>query len=319
MILNNMLRLLAKDKLAVFLFHKVPRSIDPLFPCDLDIHGFRRLLDFVRASYEVLPLDDAVARLQANTITRASACITFDDGYADWVDGAVPLLKELSLPATFFITTGLFFGRPMWHERLANIVRHAKGPLLDTTRFRLPPLQISDLAQKRAAIRILEFHFKYLPRDLRDDFLSELEQSVDVTPASLDLFTTEQLREISSQGFGIGSHTVDHPILSLCDKKQAMDEIGGTREILESITRSKISCFAYPNGRPYVDFSSQHIAMAKSAGYDCAVTTQWGTATRGTSKYQIPRFTPWGPDPMHMSFQVIRNSLANPEYIAEIS
>lgn len=317
MFLGSVLRHLARNRLSVFLFHKVPKEKDPLCPTDIDIAGFCDLLDFIQQHYQVLPLSEAVSLLVSGKLKEGGACITFDDGYHEWASGVVPILEKRSMHATFFITTGQFFGLPMWHERLANVVRFASGDRLDTSSFRLPPLSIVTLEDKQAAIRALEFHFKYLPIVIRDQYLDELEAATGASPQKLLPMSTLQLREISAKGFDIGSHTVEHPILSLCDAGRARQEIGETKEALESIICAKVSAFAYPNGRPYVDFTHQHISMVKELGYTHAVTTQWGAATKETSLFQIPRFTPWGPDRDHMSLQVIRNLIAKPEYIKE--
>jgi len=317
MFLGKVLRGMARNKLSVFLFHKVPARKDPLIPNDLDLIGFGRLLDFIQENFLVLPLSEAVTRLARGDLKRGCACITFDDGYPDWVSGVIPMLEARAFPATFFITTGQFYGRPMWHERLANVLKNASHETLDTLSYRLPPLPIRTPEERQQALVALEYHFKYLPIVIRDIYLSELEAQYGVRSGDVPAMTKDQLRTISNRGFDIGSHTIDHPILSLCDAKKARDEIGGTREVLEEIIRSPVTAFAYPNGRPYIDFTHHHIEMVKQAGYTHAVTTQWGAATGNSSIYQTPRFTPWGPDLTHMSVQVIRNLMAKPEYIDE--
>ncbi len=317
-LVRKVLQGLARNRLSVFLFHKVPLIADPFFPNDVSLAGFTSVLDFIDQNFTVLPFSEAAFRLSAGRLQKGAACITFDDGYSDWMTGVVPLLEQRNMHATFFITTGQFFGHPMWHERLANIVRHASGSILDTSAFRLPPLPIGNLAERRKAVLTLEYHFKYLPIVIRDRFLKEFEESTATTQESLNPMKQEQLKNISSRGFAIGSHTIEHPILSLCDATRARKEIGETKEDLEAIIKTKVSAFAYPNGRPNIDFTHKHISIIKQLGYTHAVTTQWGAATTVTSPFQIPRFTPWGPDQGHMSLQVIRNLLAKPEYIKEV-
>lgn len=316
--LSSVLHRLAHNRLSVFRFHKVPSQQDPFSPSDINLAGFSNLLDFIERHFQVLPLSDAVSRLVAGKLGKGGACITFDDGYFTWTTGVVPVLEQRSLPATFFITTGQFFGRPLWHERLANIVRSAKLDFLDTNPFRLPQLPIGTLKEKQVAIKALEYHFRYLPIVIRDKYLLELEEVSDVQPASLMTMSVQQLREISSKGFDIGAQTISHPILSLCNAERARLEIGETKETLEGIIGGKVTAFAYPNGRPYVDFTHQHIAMVKEFGYTHALTTQFGAATQDTSIFQIPRFTPLGSDQAHLSFQVIRNLLIKPECIKEV-
>lgn len=312
-----MIQLLSKGKLSVFLFHKVPRVEDPLLAADLNQQKFEEIVDFVRQRFNIYPLADAVKRLENNTLPNRSAAITFDDGYADWRTGAAKFLEANSIPATFFITTGQFAGRPMWHERLASVLRAFQGKLLDTSPYRLAPLSTCNPSDRRVALQALEFHFKYLPPVIRDIYLRELEVAVGADVSAIPTMSVSDLVAISNAGFEIGAHTVDHPILGLCDTKRARDEIAQPREVLEGLIQRPVKSFAYPNGRPRVDFSHDHIGMIKAAGYNYAVTTQWGVARHGTSLFQIPRFTPWGPSKTQMSAQVLRNLCTRQDSLKE--
>lgn len=316
-LLRQTLKIIANNKLSVFLFHKVPPAVDELLPNDINQEKFIRVLEFIIQNFHILPLQDAVKLLSQGKLQNGCAAITFDDGYPEWRHGAAELLLQRSIPATFYITAGQFEGRPMWHERLANIVRHYPGDVLDTQSVRLSPLKVRSMAEKVAAVQALEFHFKYLPPVIRDQFLEQFETTSGALATDVQAFSPADLAAIANKGFEIGAHTIDHPILSLCNAEQAQYEIAKTREILEGIIKRPVKGFAYPNGRPWVDFSHRHIDMVKAAGYDYAVTTQWGVARRNTSPYQIPRFTPWGPSRRKMSLQLLRNIFTVPESIPE--
>jgi peptidoglycan/xylan/chitin deacetylase (PgdA/CDA1 family) len=125
------------------------------------------------------------------------------------------------------------------------------------------------------------------------------------------------LRHLHSLGFGVGGHTINHPILNLCDEKEIVKEVAGVREQLQSIVGGVIAGFAYPNGRPNADFSSRHVDAVRRAGYAYAVTTHWGVANPTTSPFQIPRFTPWAKRDWHATFQTGRNLLERPVQIPE--
>ena len=124
MLSKSVLHSLSGNRLSVFLFHKVPKLADPLAPAELDLARFEHLLDHTLSNFVVLPLEEAISRVRAGSLPRRSACITFDDGYADWMSGVVPLLLRRNLHATFFITSGQFDGIPLWHERILAAVRH---------------------------------------------------------------------------------------------------------------------------------------------------------------------------------------------------
>ena len=311
------LQMLSRDKLSVFLFHKIPLQLDPLVPQDVSLSEFEYLLDAVLSQFQIISLEDGVRGLKTGRLPSRAACITFDDGYADWLPGMAPALQRRNMHATLFITAGQFDGRPLWHERIARAVRELKIPTLDLQFPAIPPLDVTSLSGRQAAVARLERLLKYLTLELREELLLRLEAAAAVRPDDVPRMSVEQLRELDRLGFGIGAHTYDHPILDYCDHEEAVREIGGVREILEGLIASPVRMFAYPNGRPHVDFSSHHVAIVKRAGYTSAVTTQWGVAEVGTSVFQIPRFTPWGKDPLRFMLQLGRNLMTTPERVPE--
>lgn len=314
-VLNFLLRHLAKGRLSVFLFHKVPNQYNPMTPLDLDLQTFTNIIDFIEHYFNVIPLNDGVASIKSGYLPERSACITFDDGYPGWMQGVVPVLERRNLHATFFITSGQLSGAAMWHERVVCAVRCAIGHTLHLPGFGLPPLSIASVSDRQKTSSLVEDFLKYQPQPLRDELIQRLEQVVGVSAAAVPKMAVSDLRALHSRGFGIGAHTINHPILTLCDEEQAVHEIGAVREELSSIVGGNVKSFAYPNGRPITDFNADHVRMVERAGYTSAVTTQWGSACIHTPVFQIPRFTPWGPRPINMALQLARNLLIRPRLI----
>ncbi len=79
-------------------------------------------------------------------------------------------------------------------------------------------------------------------------------------------------------GMLIGAHTVTHPILAKLEPSDVRKEISGSKQFLESILEEEINLFAYPNGRPDLDFQMKDAAIVKELGFKAAVTTAWGVA-----------------------------------------
>lgn len=319
MISTLMVRSLSRGKLSVFLFHKVPRQCDPLVPADVDLMRFEHLLDHMCSQFEVLPLEDAVDCLHADRLPPCAACITFDDGYPDWLIGAAPALRKRNLHATFFITSGQFAGVPLWHERILAAVRRLPGPVFDLGFPFLPAQSLAGLDDRRRQVQRLEHELKYLTLHRREQILLQLEAAAGVQAADVPVMSEAQLRDLHSQGFGIGAHTILHPILDYCSPEEVEREIGGVREHLQGIVGGQVNGFAYPNGRPYADFSRLHVDAVKRAGYRYAVTTHWGVADAATSPFQIPRFTPWAERDWHMTYQLVRNLMTAPVQVPEVA
>ena len=286
-------------------------------PQDLDLAAFEYLLDFISSAFRVISLDEAVARLRSGRLPPRAACITFDDGYSTWLTGVVPALERRNMHATFFITTGQFDGRPLWHERIAHALRNFGKDILDLGHPAFVPASTRSLPERTVAVLRLEKFLKYMTVAARDELLVHLESLTGVTADLVTRMSLADLRTIQARGFGIGAHTDNHPILVYCDEVKARHEIGQVREILSGHVGAPVTTFAYPNGHPYADFSSRHVQMVKQAGYTSAVTTQWGVGDSATSVFQIPRFTPWGKTRLSIAMQLGRNMLTMPDCVEE--
>jgi glycosyltransferase involved in cell wall biosynthesis/peptidoglycan/xylan/chitin deacetylase (PgdA/CDA1 family) len=294
-------------RLSVLLFHKIPTVTDPLTSAELNLGRFEQILDFLVENANVLPLSDAADALQRGKLPSRAVALTFDDGYAEWLDNVSPALRKRNLPATFFITTSQLAGATLWHERIVAAVR-----ALPAAGIALPYGfgNYDDLGKPESRIRLaaeLQERLKYAPLSERNNAIELLEAQADralVLPRSFD---GNAVRTLHSQGFEIGAHTIHHPILNECTTEQARAEIGTCKEELEAIIGSPVHSFAYPNGRPHEDYSAEHVSMVKSLGYKNAVTTSNGAATASSDIYQLPRFTPWGPSEERIAFQLARN------------
>jgi peptidoglycan/xylan/chitin deacetylase (PgdA/CDA1 family)/glycosyltransferase involved in cell wall biosynthesis len=304
-----MLRLISRGKLTTLLFHKVPNERHPLVPQEPALSDFSAVLEATLKRFRVLPLEDAVTALRAGNLPANAACITFDDGYPEWRRGVVPVLEKLGAHATFFITAGQYSGLPMWNERILHAVEGAAEETPPLHWQGVPPLAFSDVAQRRRSIEVLDAFLKYQEPTEKERLLQALERHTGLQREDVPTMSLEDLRFLHARGFGIGGHSVTHPILSRCTPRHAYEEIAGAREQLEHLICGKVSAFAYPNGTPGKDFGPEHIEMVRRAGYRCAVTTQRGFASTETSLLQIPRFTPWGPSAGRMDVQFVRNLL----------
>jgi phosphatidylinositol alpha-1,6-mannosyltransferase len=296
-----------RNALTTLLFHKIPVAADPLTPDELCLEPFRRMLEFVRESFVVMPLIEATRALRSATLPKRALAITFDDGYADWLDTAAPVLRALQLPATFFITTEQLTGAALWHERIIAAVR-----ALPAEGARLPYGfngygHLGNLRERVALVMELQERLKYVPLDERLRAIEMLEAQVTEPLQLPPRFDADSVRALHNMGFHIGAHTVRHPILTECSLADARTEIGGSREELEGIIGQKVELFAYPNGRPNQDYLREHVSLVRDCGYEAAVATCNGTASGVTDPYQLPRFVPWSSDRARLAFQLARN------------
>jgi peptidoglycan/xylan/chitin deacetylase (PgdA/CDA1 family) len=289
------------------IFHRVMPEWDPLRPWEPDAKQFHTKMSWVAKWFNVLPLNEAVARLEGRSLPSRPLAITFDDGYADNFTVAGPILKELGLPATCFVATGYLDGGRMFNDTVIESIRQAPERLLDASALGLERLPIQSSAQKLAAIDIILRTLKTLPPQERAVQADGLAQGIGATLPSDLMMTSAQVRGLSQYGFSVGAHTVTHPILSAVSDAKAWEEIVSSKEQLEALLGASVDLFAYPNGRPHRDYQSQHVGMVRRAGFRAAFSAGWGVATTGCDLYQLPRSTPWD----HASWKFGLRSLQN--------
>src|SRR5438874_6071150 len=298
--MNFLLDLTGPRALSVLAYHRVLAEHDPLLPAEPNAAEFEARMRWVKENFKVLALPEAVQRLRDDTLPKRALAITFDDGYADNYRVALPILKRLELPATFFIATGFLDGGCMFNDVAIEAVRRATEPdlWLDDLGLGHHPLA-SDESRADTIHRILE-SLKYFRPERRHKTALEIARRVGARVPTNLMMTIAEVRSLHAAGMTIGAHTVTHPILAEISDKQARDEMAASRAQLERITGAPVRLFAYPNGKPHRDYHAEHATLARQLGFDAAVSTAWGAARAGDDLYQIPRFTPW--DRGHLRF-----------------
>lgn len=294
---------------AILIYHRVLPEADPMFPGEVHREQFDRQLGWLKSRFNVLPLLDAVRLAAEGRLPARSACITFDDGYADNADVALPVLQQHGLHATFFIATGFLDGGRMWNDTVIEAMRRAPGDVFDATSLGLGRHAIGNWDARRGAVRAVVGQLKYLPMAQR---LQEVAQVANLSGAELPrdlMMSSAQLRKLHAAGMGIGGHTVNHPILARLPADEARREIAQGRAALEAALDAPVRVFAYPNGKPGQDYLPEHVAMVREMGFDAAVSTSWGASRGETDWYQLPRFTPWDQGIGKFGLRLARNML----------
>ena len=294
--------------LSILIYHRVVAEPDPLAPDQVCAREFDWQLAALSRWFKVLSLREAVTRLRDGTLPIRSACVTFDDGYADNVTVALPILRRRGVPATFFLAIGFIDGGTMWNDSVIETVRNAQGDTLDARCIGLDTLDISTVGLRRRAIDGLLAALKYLPLEERQKPAEELAAETSRSLPSDLMMTTEQVRRLHASDMEIGAHTVTHPILSQLDPERADNEIRDGKRRLEAITENPVTLFAYPNGKPGRDYLREHVGMVKSLGFEAAVSTARGVSHAASDPFQLPRFTPWDRTPGRFVLRLFQNT-----------
>ena len=283
----------SRAKLTILTFHQVPAAKDTMAPNVASAVDFRKQMSWLDAFCNVLALPDAASRLANGTLPPRAAAITFDDGYENNLSVAAPVLLELKLPATFFITSGAVEQGIMWNDVVTEAFRFADGEISLPKEIGLETTIVRNDDDRRRACQSTIDKIKYRPLDDRWVLSHAVFDSLRTGVPPRLMMTPEQVGDLASHGFDIGAHTVNHAILKDLSAEDSYSEIAESRDwVANAIGTSPIS-FAYPNGRPNVDFSIREQEFVEALGFDVAVSTRWAAARANDSRFALPRATPW--------------------------
>ena len=296
-----------KARLSVLIFHRVLPAPDALFPDEITASRFNELCGWLKGWFNMLTLNDAVARIKTGTLPARAACITFDDGYADNHHVAMPILQRHGLTATFFIATSFLDGGRMWNDTIIETIRGNTTPLLDFSSLGLGQYPVNTIDQKKAAIGALINKIKYRSVAERISITEQLAHLAQVELPHDLMMTAHEVKAMRHAGMQIGAHTISHPILARLTDEQARQEIGDSKIFLEQLLGERVGLFAYPNGKPGEDFSPHTVEVVRSLGFDAAVSTQWGASRMGGDLLQIKRFTPWDQSRLRFGVRMLTN------------
>jgi peptidoglycan/xylan/chitin deacetylase (PgdA/CDA1 family) len=234
---------------------------------------FREHLALLGRRFDLVNLETLRKALKQGTApARPMAMLTFDDGYRDNYLVAFPILKEMGATAVFFLPTA-FIGTGVlpWWDQVAWMVRHAAAAQIQL------PYSEGEIPVKgdvdRAVIRVLGW-FKRTDHVPVDEKLAAIREACgspafDASESPQLFMSWAEAREMHAAGMAIGSHTHTHSILSHLSGADQEDELGRSREILESELRAPVDTLAYPVGRSFC-YTEDTISRARKVGYRLA-------------------------------------------------
>ena len=305
----------SRGRLSILVLHRVLPGPDPLYPEAIDAVRFAEMCRWVSSMFTVLPLDRAVQCLRQRTLPERALAITFDDGYADNVRVAMPILKDLGLPATVFITTGFLDGGCMWNDVVIEAFRRTRASDIDLQdllpALGTPRLGLSTPAERRHAIETVIAAVKYFGVEQRLRVVHQIADRLHVTLPTDLMMTSAEVLELRGGGLQVGAHTVTHPILASLSIEDARREMKDSKDFLERLLAERVGLFAYPNGKPGKDFDERSMSVARELGFDAAVTTAPGAASSRTDPFQLPRFTPWDRERWRFGARMVGNLLVS--------
>ncbi len=221
-----------RGRLSVLVLHRVLAEPDSLFPEAMDVPRFTELCRWADTLFRVLPLDEGARLLQEGRLPERALAISFDDGYADNHDVALPILRRHGLPAAFFIATG-FLGRGcMWNDLVIEAFRRTSLQQVDLSDLvGAGVYSLEHTSSRRIALEAVIARVKYLQPERRLDLVGKISARLEVDPPTGMMMTTKEVVALRKAGMQIGAHTVSHPILATLDAAEKRREIGECKRV----------------------------------------------------------------------------------------
>jgi len=256
---------------------------------------FRRQLVWLKRHYQVISLAEVEAVVRSGRPRPGLAAITIDDGYENNLAIAWPILRELGLPATVFITVDVIERqRPYDHDRVELALR-----CTDRTSVELAVngerrvFDLGSMAARGQAVYSIKGWLSKLPGDgaieLREQLCAQCwrDEYLDRHRVAYQPLTWTQVEQLADEGMEIASHTLTHPHLARIGDEEVRRELGESRRILEARIAKPVTRISYPHG----SFDQRTERIAEETGYTSAFTSQPWFAGERPRLYAIPRIS----------------------------
>jgi peptidoglycan/xylan/chitin deacetylase (PgdA/CDA1 family) len=256
---------------------------------------FDQQMALLKRRYNVIGLDEVQSIVHGQTPLRHfHVMVTFDDGYRDTHDVALPILKSHGLPAAFFLTTGFIeTNKVPWWDQLAFVVRTSTQRRIRLTYPRDIELNVDELGTEGTIHAVLR---AYKHPDTKDvaRFLSEVATACDVRlpdqSAERLFLSWAEARALAAAGMGIGSHTHTHELLAKLTREQQQDECLRSRDLLREHLGVAVDALAFPVGGRTA-FSHVTKQCLRDTGYRTAFSYGGGVNRPGMDPLDLKRTT----------------------------
>ncbi len=270
---------------AVFMLHHVrPRRNDEFQPnhhLEVEPEFLRAMLEHLRSlDIDIVTMDEMHRRMTERDFARRFACFTFDDGYRDNRDHALPVMREFDAPFIVYAASDFAEGTGrLWWIALEQVV--AKAAAIEApVGGAMTPIDTSTPEAKHTAFEQLHDWLRSLPGE------QDVQREVSALCARHDVDETTiarkfcmswgELKEFANDPLvTIGAHTITHCNLARQSEDVAAFEMTASRERIETALARPVLHFAYPYGDK-IAAGQREFALASAAGFKTAVTTRPG-------------------------------------------
>jgi len=254
---------------------------------------FKKIIGHLTKNFQIVPLENYLADPGAFRTKRKIATVLFDDGYKDNIEFAAPVLTQFKCPASFYIVTGCVDNNiPTWTYIIDRVFLKTRKQKLELgyefvpEKYKLLQLQLNN--QTNPSVREVKPWLKKLSNPQRLQIMqSILSQCDDVLIPENRMMNWNDIRQLDSGGFIIGSHSQTHPMLaSLQNETEISDELNKSAQRIQQEIGKFPKTISYPIG----SYDERVVRLSAKAGYKYGLAVEQRFFNTGKDEvFKIPR------------------------------
>jgi peptidoglycan/xylan/chitin deacetylase (PgdA/CDA1 family) len=284
--------LLHRERVKILMYHGIPSREDfegvaNYYGYNIPVQEFEQHLLYLTRHCNVISLRDLLAK-RGLSRTKTNVVLTFDDGYENNYTNAFQLLVRYNLPAIFALPTAFIFNRePLWNDVIEYTVNHSQKACMsiqwDGAHHEF---SLEDFLGRLALYNWLMRECVRVDPMRRDALIDRAVEELGGVSMLTDLLQHEDYRPLTKQQIWqmarsglveFASHSVHHYLLSKLDVKRKRVELKESKHQIEAVTGLSCTMFCVPGGA----YDSEMLEEAFQAGYECVLTSDFGTAIHG--------------------------------------
>jgi peptidoglycan/xylan/chitin deacetylase (PgdA/CDA1 family) len=293
-----MARIRFHRKAFVLMYHRVlPAGADTFSSDSICVtpEAFSLQMKFLRRHFRLLSIDELADHLESGRDLPSRSCVvTFDDGWRDNFEHALPILRDQQVPAVIFVATDYIGGDEcFWQERLSRLLFN--GLRGDTAARQLvekmvarPGLAGCDDAERRRAIRAAVDGLKKVPTSEIEALEARLREAVGSSGSAGDdrFMDWQQVAGlVKGTRVSVGAHGCSHTPLTKLSPERAALELAESGKRVAEVLGMPTKSIGYPNG----NYDDTVVRLTRAAGYRLGFTTDKGLVGEVRDPFKLPR------------------------------
>jgi len=276
------------DELVILLYHGVTRGkssgAENYSGKHISEENFVSQMRFIKANHVILSMDDVMEiKKNGDKYPSEAVAVTFDDGFKNNNTVAAPILDDLKIPATFYISSGVVGTDLMfWVDKIEDCVNLAKKKTIKLVLDKTYEFKLNDNEGKIHAIERIKGFCRNSHIDAKNRVVQELIEGTGVLPDNAHAenyakLNWKELRQIAdSDLFVVGGHSMYHDILSRMDPDKMEEDIDCSIDLLEGNLGCKVVHYSYPEGQKD-HYNERVVDVLKRNGIACCPSAVFGT------------------------------------------